>query len=229
MRRRISPARRRPAELENAKARFLGKSGRITEALKALGACPSGEEARGAQINVAKQQVEARCCRRAARLARRPSSRRSCARPRALDVTLPGRQRGTGRPAPGDAHHRSASRRSSARWVSTWPTAPRSRPTGQLHRAEQPGEPSARSMQDTFYVDMKDAEGRWLNLRTHTSPMQVRYARAHARAATRAGACPRSASSRRAAPTASTATRRTRRCSTSAKACGSARTSASRT
>ena len=38
----------------------------------------------------------------------------------------------------------------------------------------------ARSMQDTFYVDVKDAEGRWLNLRPHTSPMQVRYARAHA-------------------------------------------------
>ena len=38
----------------------------------------------------------------------------------------------------------------------------------------------ARSMQDTFYVDMKDGEGRWLNLRPHTSPMQVRYARAHA-------------------------------------------------
>ena len=39
----------------------------------------------------------------------------------------------------------------------------------------------ARSMQDTFYVDLKDAEGRWLNLRPHTSPMQVRYARAHAK------------------------------------------------
>jgi phenylalanyl-tRNA synthetase alpha chain len=39
----------------------------------------------------------------------------------------------------------------------------------------------ARSMQDTFYVDMKDAQGRWLNLRPHTSPMQVRYARAHAK------------------------------------------------
>ncbi len=35
-------------------------------------------------------------------------------------------------------------------------------------------------MQDTFYVDLKDAQGRWLNLRPHTSPMQVRYARAHA-------------------------------------------------
>ena len=35
-------------------------------------------------------------------------------------------------------------------------------------------------MQDTFYVDIQDAEGRWLNLRPHTSPMQVRYARIHA-------------------------------------------------
>ena len=36
----------------------------------------------------------------------------------------------------------------------------------------------ARSMQDTFYVDMQDADGLPL-LRTHTSPMQVRYARMH--------------------------------------------------
>jgi len=36
----------------------------------------------------------------------------------------------------------------------------------------------ARSMQDTFYVDLKDAQGLPLLLRTHTSPMQVRYARA---------------------------------------------------
>ena len=38
----------------------------------------------------------------------------------------------------------------------------------------------ARSMQDTFYVDLKDADGLPLVLRTHTSPMQVRYARMHA-------------------------------------------------
>jgi len=38
----------------------------------------------------------------------------------------------------------------------------------------------ARSMQDTFYVDLNDARGKPLLLRTHTSPMQVRYARAHA-------------------------------------------------
>ena len=35
-------------------------------------------------------------------------------------------------------------------------------------------------MQDTFYVDMQDADGQPYCLRTHTSPMQIRYARAFA-------------------------------------------------
>jgi phenylalanyl-tRNA synthetase alpha chain len=34
-------------------------------------------------------------------------------------------------------------------------------------------------MQDTFYVDLKDSKGLPLVLRTHTSPMQMRYARMH--------------------------------------------------
>ena len=34
-------------------------------------------------------------------------------------------------------------------------------------------------MQDTFYVDVHDKDGRPMVLRTHTSPMQVRYARMH--------------------------------------------------
>jgi phenylalanyl-tRNA synthetase alpha chain len=37
----------------------------------------------------------------------------------------------------------------------------------------------ARSMQDTFYVDIKGDDGIAYNLRPHTSPMQVRYAQAH--------------------------------------------------
>jgi phenylalanyl-tRNA synthetase alpha chain len=37
----------------------------------------------------------------------------------------------------------------------------------------------ARSMQDTFYVDIDGDDGIPYNLRPHTSPMQVRYAHAH--------------------------------------------------
>ena len=49
-----------PADLENAKARYLGKSGSLTEQLKALATLPPDEKkARGALINAAKQQVEA--------------------------------------------------------------------------------------------------------------------------------------------------------------------------
>ena len=49
-----------PAELENAKARYLGKSGRVTELLKGLGALPPDEKkTRGAEINQAKARIEA--------------------------------------------------------------------------------------------------------------------------------------------------------------------------
>ena len=47
------------ADLEQAKARFLGKSGSLTELLKGLGKLPPEEKPRaGAAINQAKQQVE---------------------------------------------------------------------------------------------------------------------------------------------------------------------------
>lgn len=44
-----------------------------------------------------------------------------------------------------------------------------------------PPDHPARSMQDTFYVDMQDEAGHPYCLRTHTSPMQIRYATAHAK------------------------------------------------
>ena len=48
------------AELENAKARYLGKSGRLTDLLKGLGALPPDEKkTRGAGINQAKSRIEA--------------------------------------------------------------------------------------------------------------------------------------------------------------------------
>ena len=48
-----------PADLENAKAQFLGKSGRITELMKGMAQLSVEEKkSRGAAINVAKQSVE---------------------------------------------------------------------------------------------------------------------------------------------------------------------------
>ena len=49
-----------PADLENAKAQFLGKSGRVTELMKGMAQLSVDEKkSRGAAINVAKQAIEA--------------------------------------------------------------------------------------------------------------------------------------------------------------------------
>jgi phenylalanyl-tRNA synthetase alpha chain len=169
-----------PAELENAKARFLGRAGRITELLKALGSLPAEEKkSRGAQINVAKQQVEALLNARREALAQ--AELEAQLRAEALDVTLPGRHRGTGglHPVSRTIERIEAIFGSMGFDVADGPEIETD--WYNFTALNSPENHPARSMQDTFYVDLKDAEGRWLNLRTHTSPMQVRYARTHAR------------------------------------------------
>ncbi|MDB5940204.1 MAG: phenylalanyl-tRNA synthetase, alpha subunit, partial [Polaromonas sp.] len=48
-----------PADLENAKAQFLGKSGRITEFMKGMAQLSVEEKkSRGAAVNLAKQAIE---------------------------------------------------------------------------------------------------------------------------------------------------------------------------
>ena len=168
-----------PADLENAKARFLGKSGSLTEQLKALAAlAPDEKKARGALINAAKQQVEAALTLRRQALA--DAELDAQLKAEALDVTLPGRQRGCGglHPVSRTMERIEAIFGSMGFDVAEGPEIETD--WYSFTALNNPENHPARSMQDTFYVDMKDAEGRWLNLRPHTSPMQVRYARAHA-------------------------------------------------
>ncbi|MBI5717085.1 MAG: phenylalanine--tRNA ligase subunit alpha [Burkholderiales bacterium] len=168
-----------PAELENAKARFLGKSGRVTELLKSLANLPvEQKKSRGAEVNQAKARIEAALQARRESLA--DAELEAQLKAQALDVTLPGRQRG-----PGGLHPVS---RTLERIESIFASMGFDVAEGpeietdwmSFTALNNPENHPARSMQDTFYVDLKDAEGRWLNLRPHTSPMQVRYARAHA-------------------------------------------------
>jgi phenylalanyl-tRNA synthetase alpha chain len=169
-----------PAELEDAKARYLGKAGRITEQLKALAALPPDEKkTRGAAINAAKQQVEAALNARREALAQAELDRQLQAE--ALDVTLPGRTRGTGglHPVTRAMERIEAIFGSMGFDVADGPEIETD--WYSFTSLNNPENHPARSMQDTFYVDMKDAEGRWLNLRPHTSPMQIRYAQAHAK------------------------------------------------
>ena len=169
-----------PAELENAKARFLGKSGRVTELLKGLGALPPEQKkARGAEINQAKARIEAALQTAREKLAEAELAAQLHAE--ALDVTLPGRGRGVGglHPVSRTIERIEAIFASMGFDVAEGPEIE----TDWMNftALNSPENHPARSMQDTFYVDVADAQGRALNLRTHTSPMQVRYAQAHAK------------------------------------------------
>jgi phenylalanyl-tRNA synthetase alpha chain len=169
-----------PADLENAKARYLGKTGRITEQLKALAALPADEKkVRGALINTAKQQVEALLQARRQHLAE--AELKAQLELEALDVSLPGRQRGGGglHPVSRVMERIEAIFASMGFDVADGPEIETDWMS--FTALNNPENHPARSMQDTFYVDVKDPQGRWLNLRPHTSPMQVRYAQAHAK------------------------------------------------
>jgi phenylalanyl-tRNA synthetase alpha chain len=168
-----------PAQLEDAKARFLGKSGRLTELMKGLAALSVDEKkSRGAEINQAKQQVEALLTGRRAELAEAELTAQL--KGEALDVTLPGRARGQGglHPVTRTIERIEAIFGSMGFDVADGPEIETDWMS--FTALNNPENHPARSMQDTFYVDLKDAHGAWLNLRPHTSPMQVRYARAHA-------------------------------------------------
>ena len=169
-----------PADLENAKARFLGKAGRVTGLLKSLSALSIDEKkARGAEINATKQRIEAALTARREALAE--AELQAQLKAESLDVTLPGRHRGSGglHPVTRTMERIEAIFGSIGFDVADGPEIETDWMS--FTALNNPENHPARSMQDTFYVDMKDADGRWLNLRPHTSPMQIRYAQAHAR------------------------------------------------
>ena len=166
------------ASLENAKARFLGKSGELTALQATLKTVPQDKRRElGARFNTAKQQIEAALEARRAELGNAKLAARLAED--ALDVTLPAR--GTGR---GGIH---PVMRTWQRIEEIWRSIGFDIADGpevetdwyNFTALNNPENHPARSMQDTFYVDLKDKDGLPLLLRTHTSPMQVRYARMH--------------------------------------------------
>jgi phenylalanyl-tRNA synthetase alpha chain len=165
-------------DLENAKARYLGKSGCITDAMKSLAALPVDEKkARGAQINAVKQQIEAALAQRRFELAQ--AELQAQLKAEALDVTLPGRQRGSGglHPVSRTLERMELLFASMGFAVTDGPEIEND--WFNFTALNTPADHPARSMHDTFYVDMNGADETPYLLRTHTSPMQVRYAKQH--------------------------------------------------
>jgi len=162
--------------LENAKARFLGKDGAVTALLKSLGKLdPEQKRELGARINKAKQQIESLLNQRRAELAQAELDARLAAE--TIDVTLPGRGRGMGgiHPVARTWERVEEIFRSIGFDVADGPEIEND--WTNFTALNNPLDHPARSMQDTFYVDLQDSDGLPLLLRTHTSPMQVRYAR----------------------------------------------------
>ena len=167
-----------PASLENAKARFVGKAGELTALQSTLkSAAPEQRRELGAQFNAAKQKIEAALEARRGELAEAKLA--SKLTEEAFDVSLPGRERGHGGLHPVI--------RTWQRIEEIWRSIGFEVADGpeietdwyNFTALNNPENHPARSMQDTFYVDLKDKDGLPLLLRTHTSPMQVRYARMH--------------------------------------------------
>lgn len=159
--------------LQALRVRYLGKKGELTRQLKGLGALPPDERrAAGASINVLKEELEDALKRRREALegeavARQLESER-------LDVTLPG----YGYPV-GGLHllTRVTNRltdvfRSMGYDVVVGPELETD--AYNFQKLNFPDEHPARDTQDTFWTE----DGRLL--RTHTSPMQVRYMLSHA-------------------------------------------------
>lgn len=169
-----------PADLENAKALFLGKSGKITEMMKGMAALSVDEKkARGAAINLAKQAIEAALTARRQGLA--DAELQVQLQAEALDVTLPGRQHGQGglHPVSLTLERIEAIFGSMGFDVAQGPEIESD--WFNFTALNTPEDHPARSMHDTFYVEGGSDTAPNL-LRTHTSPMQIRYAVQHVKA-----------------------------------------------
>jgi phenylalanyl-tRNA synthetase alpha chain len=155
------------AALDEARVRWLGKKGALTEQLKSLGGLRAAERpAAGQRINEAKERVQAAIEARRDALARAEVERELAAG--RVDVTLPGRgeQRGGLHPVTQARLRMEEIFRRAGFEIATGPEI-----EDDFHNFEAlnfPPNHPARAMHDTFYFP----DGRLL--RTHTSPVQVR-------------------------------------------------------
>jgi len=160
-------------QLERAKARYLGKSGALTQLLKGLSKLPAAERpAFGSRVNAAKEKLEASLAEQRSRID--SLKLEASLRQEALDVTLPGRGLAVGglHPVTRTMERIETLFRSMGFEVADGPEIETD--YYNFTALNQPENHPARSMHDTFYL----ADGKHL-LRTHTSPIQIRYLEQH--------------------------------------------------
>jgi len=160
------------SELEQIKARYLGKEGSLTALLKGLGKLSADERpAAGARINQVKQAIESALQERRNALQQIKLDQKLAEE--SLDVTLPGRGLATGglHPVTRTLQRIEQLFHSLGFETSTGPEIESD--YYNFTALNIPENHPARAMHDTFYIDSKHV------LRTHTSPVQVHYMEAN--------------------------------------------------
>jgi phenylalanyl-tRNA synthetase alpha chain len=161
-------AAQQPAELESLRVQYLGKKGELTSQLKQIGSLPPAERPIfGDWVNQIKQELaellnHKKTAMEHAQLAASLAAEK-------IDVTLPGRGIGTGGIHPVT---RTMQRIEDIFIGMGFGVAQGPEVEDDFHNFEAlniPAEHPARAMHDTFYVEENTL------LRTHTSPVQVRY------------------------------------------------------
>nr|WP_294839020.1 phenylalanine--tRNA ligase subunit alpha [uncultured Methylotenera sp.] len=155
-------------DLEIAKAKYLGKSGSLTDALKGLGKLSAEERpAAGAAINVVKQAIEAALTARRESLLNAEQAKQLAQE--SIDVTLPARAQSQGGLHPVTLTLKRVEQlfHSIGFEVATGPEIETD--FYNFTALNIPEDHPARAMHDTFYIDEANV------LRTHTSPVQARY------------------------------------------------------
>ena len=154
--------------LEQIKARYLGKTGELTGLLKTLGQMsPEERKTIGAHINECKNQFQTAF--NAKRDALNEAKLQAQLAAEALDITLPGRAQESGGLHPVTL---TLQRVVELFHGMGFEVADGPEIEDDFHNFQAlniPANHPARAMQDTFYVENGDV------LRTHTSPIQIRY------------------------------------------------------
>ena len=158
--------------LERLRVHYLGKKGIVTEQLKLISSLePDERRAFGQAVNTLKQTLTESIRSRGDDLAGRAIEARLAAE--RIDVTLPGRQATSGSMHP---ISRTIARMDDIFDSLGFDSADGPEIEEDFYNFEAlniPADHPARAMHDTFYVDDKRV------LRTHTSPVQVRYMQSH--------------------------------------------------
>ena len=160
------------AVLEQLRVNYLGKKGLLTEQLKRIGGLAPEERRRfGQSVNHAKSVLETQISARRDVLQKVAQTEQLSTQ--TVDVTLPGRGLGLG-----GAHPitRTLQRLTAIFGRLGFDVAEGPEIEDDFHNFEAlniPPDHPARAMHDTFYIDERRL------LRTHTSPVQIRYMQSH--------------------------------------------------